>query len=161
MTHRDEVAVISLNRGDPLFDQVEQLFKLQMEHLADKGMLIPMQHGGERVWRVEMERAAGRTGVVLVAVQGGEVIAFLYGLLRVLPAYLGGEKCATMPQFHVKLTHRSSGIGRMLFDEFVKWCRARNCSSIETYVVPDDHHALAVWKRLGFMLEHQQIRKAL
>lgn len=161
MTTADEIVIIAPMRGDKVFDQVEKLFRIQMGHLSERGMLIPMLENGERSWRKEIERAVSRTGVVFVALEGSEVVAFLYGLIRVLPEYLGGGKCATMPQFHVRESHRGRGIGRQLFEEFERWCTSRHCESIETYVVTNDFDAIAVWETLGFEREHQQIRKFL
>lgn len=161
MTPEGDVVIVAPHRGDPIFDQVEELFRLQMAHLVSRGMLIPMRAEGEKSWREEIERAIGRTGVVFVALDDGCAVAFLYGLVRVLPGYLGGSKCATMPQFHVRESHRGRGIGRRLFEEFEQWCRLRHCDSIETYVVTNDSDALAVWENLGFEREHLQIRKFL
>lgn len=161
MTVADEIVIVAPTRGDKVFDQLENMFRLQMEHLSERGMLVPMREHGERSWREEIERAIGRTGVVFVALEGSEVVAFLYGLLRVLPEYLGSGKCATMPQFHVRESHRGRGIGRQLFEEFERWCTSRHCKSIETYVVINDSDAIAVWEILGFKREHIQIRKFL
>jgi GNAT superfamily N-acetyltransferase len=159
MTATSEILIVAPERGDEVFDQLETLFRLQMGHLSERGMLVPMRDKGERSWREEIERAVGRTGVVFVAMDGREAVAFLYGLVRALPDYLGGGKYATMPQFHVRESHRGRGIGRQLFEEFERWCASRKCESIETYVVMNDSDALAVWETLGFEREHLQIRK--
>ena len=155
------VTIVLPDRGDPRFDQIEGLFAEHIEHLRTVGQLVPFVENAAQLWRSSVEKAVGRLGTVQIAVDGDEVVAFCYGLIRALPDYLGGEKVATMPHFYVKESHRGSGVGTRLRESFAQWCLERGCTSIESYVSPDDSVAFTFWQRAGFVAEHTQIRRFL
>lgn len=153
------IQIINLKRDDPLMNQVEQIFKLQMEHLENVGNLIPMVTNGESIWRKDFEPAIGSAGTVIAAIHDDTVVGFTYGTLRILPRYLGGLKTALMTHFHVLEEFRTMGVGEQLLITFENWCSARGCTSIEVLVLVNDHVARTYWSRRGFQEEQIQVRK--
>ena len=160
MTDR-AIEIVLPERGDPRFDQVEALFSQHVQHLDSVGQLIPFVENAAHLWRVSVEKAVGRIGTVVIAVDGDEVVAFCYGVIRALPDYLGGEKFATMLHFFVKESHRRLGVGARLRESFTHWCAERGCASVESYVATGDSRALSFWESAGFQQEHTQIRRFL
>lgn len=152
------IAISLPERGDRRFDQVEALFAEHVRHLDSVGQLVPFVDNAAQLWRIGIEKAVGRIGTVLIAEDREEVVGFCCGVIRALPDYLGGAKIATMPHFFVKESHRGIGVGTLLRQSFAQWCRDRACTSIETYVSPDDPRAMRFWDSAGFRLEHTQMR---
>lgn len=154
-----QIQIINLKRDDPLMNQVEQVFKLQMEHLESVGSLIPMVANGESIWRRDFEPAIGSAGTVIAAIHDDTVVGFAYGTLRILPRYLGGLKTALLTHFHVLEEFRKMGVGERLLTTFENWCSARGCTSIEVLVLVNDYVAQTYWSRRGFLEEQIQVRK--
>ncbi|HEX7131031.1 MAG TPA: GNAT family N-acetyltransferase [Iamia sp.] len=161
MPDADDIRIHQPERGDPVLDQVEEMFADQWAHLARFDPLHPLVDGGAAMWRAGVEKMIGRLGVLFVASRGDEAIGFTYGIIRVLPDYLGGGKYADWPQMHTRASARGTGVGRRLYDAFEQWCIERGCGSIQGYVLSKDVDGMALWEHLGFVQEQVQIRKML
>lgn len=161
MPDHADIRIFEPQRGDPILDQVEEMFAAQWEHLEQFDPLHPLVEGGAAMWRAGVEKLIGRLGVLLVAARGDEALAFTYGVIRVLPDYLGGGKYADWPQMHTRDTARGTGVGRLLYDAFEGWCVDKGCRSIQGYVLSRDVDGMGLWEHLGFEQEQVQIRKML
>jgi GNAT superfamily N-acetyltransferase len=157
----DEIRIYEPQRGDPIIDQVEDMFSAQWEHLDQFDPMHPLVEGGAAMWRAGVEKMIGRLGVLLVAVRDEEALGFTYGVVRVLPDYLGGSKYADWPQMHTRASARGTGVGRRLYDAFETWCIEHGCTSIQGYVLSKDVDGMGLWEHLGFEQEQVQIRKML
>ena len=89
--------------------------------------------------------------LVLLAEREGEAIGILRCVHAASSPLLLPESYCYMSSAYVAPGERRSGILKALFDEGVRWCRARGLSEVRLYVSVEDDVARAVWSSLGFI----------
>lgn len=52
---------------------------------------------------------------------------------------------------YVKTRYRGGGIGQKLLDKMINYFKTNKCTSIRLLVLSDNEHAIAVYKKNGFM----------
>ncbi len=75
--------------------------------------------------------------------EGDLVIAYLFGFLA------QSSPTAYVHLVAVRGTHRRQGLGRLLYDHFLAYARARGCTEVKAITRPTNAGSLAFHKRLG------------
>lgn len=88
--------------------------------------------------------------IVLLAERDGKAIGILRCVHAVSSPLLLPENYCYMSSAYVAPGERRSGILKALFDEGVRWCRARGLNEVRLYVSVEDDVARAAWSSLGF-----------
>jgi ribosomal protein S18 acetylase RimI-like enzyme len=87
---------------------------------------------------------------LLVAERDREVIGFLSGELREGSPAFEPKTWAAVEDVYVVPDHRSSGVGRALFEEYQKWAREKGTDGISLQVAADNTRARKFYEELGF-----------
>lgn len=88
--------------------------------------------------------------VILLAERGGAPVGLLRCVHALSSPLLLPEAYAYLSSAYVVPGERRMGILRALFDEGVRWCRARGLSEFRLYVSIEDEVARSAWSSLGF-----------
>ena len=88
--------------------------------------------------------------IVLLAERDGEAVGILRCVHATSSPLLLPESYCYMSSAYVAPGERRNGILKILFDEGVRWCRARGLSEVRLYVSVEDDVARAAWSSLGF-----------
>ena len=87
---------------------------------------------------------------LFVAEKDGEMIGFLSGELREGSPAFEPKTWAAVEDVYVVPEHRSSGVGRALFEECQKWAREKRANGVSLQVAADNARAREFYERLGF-----------
>lgn len=101
----------------------------------------------------ELYRAhlAASDQVLLLAERGAVPVGILRCVHAISSPLLLPEAYAYMSSAYVVPGERRAGILKALFDEGVRWCRARGLCEVRLYVSVADDVARSVWSSLGFV----------
>ncbi|MGK2935634.1 MAG: N-acetyltransferase family protein [Gemmatimonadaceae bacterium] len=88
--------------------------------------------------------------VVLLAERDGAPVGILRCVHALSSPLLLPEAYAYLSSAYVVPGERRMGILKALFDEGVRWCRARGLSEFRLYVSIEDDVARSAWSSLGF-----------
>jgi RimJ/RimL family protein N-acetyltransferase len=105
---------------------------------------------GEAEERAFLEAsAAADNRIYLVAVVDGELVAQI--------AFAGGHRPRTRHTgvlgITVRRSHWGQGIGSALLDALIDWARSSGVSKIDLRVRTDNHRAISLYRRKGFVIE--------
>lgn len=104
----------------------------------------------DRAWAAGAFRALladPSRGAVWIVERDGQPIG--HAVLSVRFAMEFGGLSAYIDDLFVRAEHRRIGAARAGLDALVEECRRRNCRSIHVEVAPDNHAALALYRRYG------------
>ncbi len=156
----EDLQIVDVDKESPYLGQIESLFRDLYEYMKGVGLMMPLVPGGEKLWRVSVEKmSGGRFGRLLAAVRNGEVVGFGHGVVRYATDYLGGHKVGYISQLYVRPDRRTGGVGRILVAELEKWFREKNVHSFELQVICGNALGIGFWERLGYRHELLQMRK--
>lgn len=100
----------------------------------------------------ELYRAhlASSDQVILLAQRGAATLGILRCVHALSSPLLLPQAYAYLSSAYVVPSERRTGILQMLFDESVRWCKARGLTEARLYVSVDDDGARAAWSAFGF-----------
>jgi ribosomal protein S18 acetylase RimI-like enzyme len=87
---------------------------------------------------------------LFVAESDGEVVGFLSGELREGSPAFSPKIWATVEDVYVAPDHRSSGIGRALFEACQDWAREKGANGVSLQVAAHNTRARKFYEELGF-----------
>jgi ribosomal protein S18 acetylase RimI-like enzyme len=105
----------------------------------------PKQEGAEYY----LGHIRGEDSACLLAEAGVSAVGFLTGYLREWSS-LRPVELAELASMFVLPAYRGRGIGQVLVDEFVAWCRDRGVERISVTAFSTNDGALRFYRRLGF-----------
>jgi len=144
-----------------LLNATKDLFRDYYDFLHTHGIMLKLTEGGESLWLDSILPALNKTAVLALAINQEEVIGFILGSMKLLPAYLGGGKVGLIQHTYVIESSRRFGVASMLSDSLMDWFRTKQVSSIELQVLTGNTAAEAFWKKQGFWQEWTQMRQPL
>ncbi len=80
---------------------------------------------------------------------------------RSLTIYIKFKKFGFIEVIYVKEKFRKKGIGRKIFNKFLKWFILHNIKVIELTVHVKNKFGIAAWKKYGFFEHYKGMRKEL
>ena len=105
----------------------------------------PIQKAGEKYFKERI-----KNGCTLVAIAEGKVVGYLVGAIIEHEDYRNISKIAEAENMFVLEKYRSSGIGKKLFDELIKWCKPKGAKRIRAVASAQNTRAIEFYKREGF-----------
>lgn len=88
--------------------------------------------------------------LMLVACGGTFVGGYLYAAPADLPIEIADPGAVQINRVYVHPDHHGGGAARSLMDESLAWARARGAREAYLTVAPDNHRAIAFYRRYGF-----------
>lgn len=125
------LALLREHKANPLFEQLHPDAERRARELYHSHLAAPDQ-------------------VILLAERDGAAVGILRCVHAVSSPLLLPEAYAYLSSAYVVPGERRTGILKDLFDEGVRWCRARGLSEFRLYVSIEDDVARSAWSSLGF-----------
>lgn len=144
-----------------VLDQIELQLLDMYAYMSDHGLQMPLAEGGEKKWRVGVERTLGRLGALVVAEAGDKVVGFIRGVVRLAPDHLGGGKIGFVDHTFVDESMRGQGVGRAMFETLQSWFQSKGVQQLELQVLCGNRPAIEAWQAMGFQPELLQMRKLI
>src|SRR3954466_13250381 len=94
--------------------------------------------------------SASSYSCLFVAERNGEIIGFLSGELREGSPAFEPKTWAAVEDVYVVPDHRSSGVGRALFEEYHEWARKKGADGVSLQVAAGNIRARRFYEELGF-----------
>ena len=125
------LALLREHRTNPLFERLHPDAERRARELYHSHLASPDQ-------------------IILLAERDFEPLGILRCVHAVSSPLLLPEAYAYLSSAYVVPGERRMGILKSLFDEGVRWCRARGLSEFRLYVSVEDEVARSAWTSLGF-----------
>jgi GNAT superfamily N-acetyltransferase len=87
-------------------------------------------------------------------------VVVAYAVVRV-EALRDGRNLGVLTDVFVEPEAREVGLGELLVDEVVAWCRARGCTGVDALVLPGNRATKNFFEMLGFTARALVVHKAL
>lgn len=123
------------------------------------GALWILRSAGEEPVREMLVRHLGDDDrcVALGTIDGA---AIGYGLLHA--EVLGGSRSlGIVDELYVEPEARGVGVGQLILDHLVEWCRLHGCSEVEATVLPGDRGAKNLFERSGLVARAITVHRTL
>ena len=87
---------------------------------------------------------------VFVAEDSGVVVGYLSGEITKGEEYRILPKMAELGSLFVLAEYRSKGMGKKLYDDFVKWAKSKDVKRIRVEASPDNAKGIKYYEKMGF-----------
>ncbi|HOX10746.1 MAG TPA: GNAT family N-acetyltransferase [Candidatus Moranbacteria bacterium] len=87
---------------------------------------------------------------IIVAEDKGKTVGFLVGRVDKPRPYAKPKKIGMLSTAFVCKNCRRSGIGKLMFNDFLEWCRKNKVKNIELSVDSRNEIGNGAWKKFGF-----------
>lgn len=141
-------------------DDVPRLESLWLALYANQkanGMLVDLPDDAFDRWTASLLPMLGRFTCVFVVEKGGDLVGFLAGRVRALPAYFGGSQVGFISDVYVDDVHRRNGFGRQLVQTATDWFRNLGITRLELQVIVNNPNARKLYSDLGWTEELLQM----
>jgi GNAT superfamily N-acetyltransferase len=95
---------------------------------------------------------------ILVAKVGNKIVGFFIGKIEKAHSYCQAKKIGVIFQAFVEEKFRRKGIGRLFFEELLKWFKKKKVKFIEVEVDSKNKIGVEAYKRYGFFEFHKRMR---
>jgi GNAT superfamily N-acetyltransferase len=146
---------------EQILDQVESLFLEMYAYMSQKGLQLPLVDGGEKKWRLGLQRTLGHLGALVIAEIDDKVIGFMRGVIRLSPDHLGGQKIGYVDHTFIRAGMRGQGVGRAMFELLQDWFSSKRVLRLELQVLCGNEPGIDAWKAMGFQSELLQMQKGI
>jgi len=163
LSPRYRLAIEEAKRKD-----INTIVKLQME-LADFHKKIDKRYyksGKERKERLEKRflkilEKKRKNSKFLIAKIKNQTIGFMVAGIHRPPSYCREEKIGEVHQACITKKYRQKGVGKLLFEELLKWFRKRKIKFIEVSVDSRNKIGISAWRKYGFFEFQKKMRRDL
>lgn len=93
--------------------------------------------------------------ITLVAEEAGNIVGYLAGEIREVPAWRKQSKTAELAEIYILDEHRSRGIGGQFMKGFLDWCRGKGVKKVKLEASMKNQDALRFYKKYG--LREQEV----
>ena len=110
-----------------------------------------------------MDILANPEMTLLVAEKDGELIGFLWGMLRAAPdtPFHMPRRWLLVDMLGVSEAYRGQGVGRALMEQAEAWAKAQGVSEVELSVWEFNQGAQAMYEKLGYTTTVRRMWKSL
>lgn len=137
--------------------RLEYLWVALYEHQKANGMLITLPPNAFWLWVESIRPLVERFSFVLVSEERDDLIGFLAGRIRSLPAHFGGQQIGYISEIFVADTHRGRGIAGELLSAGIHWFQQREIHRVELSVLPKNYEAREFYLHRGWVEDLVQI----
>jgi ribosomal protein S18 acetylase RimI-like enzyme len=120
------------------------------EHALYDHVYVPAPNAERTMRRFLADLSADSYSCLFVAEKDGEMIGFLSGELREGSPAFESRTWAAVEDVYVVPEHRSSGVGRALFEECQTWAQEKRANGVSLQVAADNARARKFYEELGF-----------
>lgn len=149
-TVRSQAITIRTATQSDLADVVTLRLALLREYRSNPLYRRLRRDARERAERLFATQLASRHEVIFLAHQGGAAVGILRCLHATGSPLLLPAEYGYISSVYVVPELRRTGVLRQLFDEAVRWCRARGIRELRLHNAADNPTANATWDALGF-----------
>ncbi|TVQ65384.1 MAG: GNAT family N-acetyltransferase [Balneolaceae bacterium] len=154
-----EIRQITQNEQESTFRRVEEMFVEMYRFMADRGLTLTLQKGGEKIWLKSMMPLLGKTNAVVVAFADDAPVGFAAGNIRIAPAFLGNKKVGHLSHLFVDENFRTYNLGRKLSNQLEEWFSQKGVELIELDVLTRSEDVIRFWERGGYLREYVKMNK--
>jgi len=94
---------------------------------------------------------------ILIAKANGKAVGFFMGSIHKAHPYCKEEKIGEISVAFIDEKFRRRGIGKMLFEEMIKWFKKREIKLVEVIVASKNNIGISAWEKYGF----REIKKTM
>ena len=99
-------------------------------------------------------------GLVLVALDGNEVVGYSLAEIVAASPSFKREKYGEIDQLAVTASYRRKGIGKMMYTRIIKWFQSKNIDRVELQTTTKNPLANSFWQKHGFEIyQNNQFKK--
>ncbi len=106
---------------------------------------FPIQKEGEDYFKERI-----KNGCALVALSDVKVVGYLVGAIVETEGYRNVAGIAEAENMLVLEEFRSQGIGKQLFQEFIKWCKSKRVKRVKVVASAQNKRAIEFYHKDGF-----------
>lgn len=132
--------------------QILEVWKgLMAHHVPLDPIFQDTRQDAPAIWEKYMrEHMASSDGIVLVALDGEEVVGFLMAQLSDYPPIFENRRHGAIADTAVKEGRRREGIGTLLVGRVMAWFREKGVGRVEVRVAHMNPEGQAFWSKQGF-----------
>src|SRR3954468_15963451 len=119
MAGADEIAVRLGGAAD--VPRVKPLWEALYVQQRGQGMLLPVPEDGFTLWARTLEPVLGRFGCLALAERGPDLVGFVAGRTRPLPAHFGGGMAGLISDVFVVPEERGRGLAKQMLRAAGDW----------------------------------------
>lgn len=143
-----------------VLDDISSISELYREQFREMSKLIPdfIKEGDQSIEFLE-KSISNNESDILVYENDGIIVGFILLQAKVRPDFdfmLPGKFCYIM-DIIVTGKERNKGFGTALMNSAKDWAKDRDCSFINLDVLANNHGAIALYEKLGFMPKAQEM----
>ena len=143
-----------------VLDDIPAISELYREQFREMSKLIPdfIKEGDQSIEFLE-KSISNNESDILVYENDGIIVGFILLQAKVRPDFdfmLPGKFCYIM-DIIVTEKERNKGFGTALMNSAKDWAKERDCSFINLDVLANNHGAIALYEKLGFMPKAQEM----
>ena len=141
-------------------NDIPAITELYREQFREMAKLIPdfIKEGDQSTEFIE-NTIQNDNSDILVYENDGTVVGFILLQAKTRPDFdfmLPGKYCYIMDVIVTK-THRNKGFGTALMNSAKDWAKEQNCSFINLDVLVNNHGAIKLYEKLGFIPKAQEM----
>lgn len=87
---------------------------------------------------------------ILIAEENEKPVGFLAGRIEKPRAYAKPKKIGVISSAFILPKYRRMGVGKLMFNDFLEWCRKNKVKNIELSVDSRNEIGNGAWKKFGF-----------
>lgn len=143
-----------------VLDDIPAISELYREQFREMSKLIPdfIKEGDQSIEFLE-KSISNNESDILVYENDGIIVGFILLQAKVRPDFdfmLPGKFCYIM-DIIVTEKERNKGFGTALMNSAKDWAKDRDCNFINLDVLANNHGAIALYEKLGFMPKAQEM----
>ena len=143
-----------------IHNDIPAISELYREQFREMAKLIPdfIKEGNQSVEFLEKTISSDDSDI-LVYENDGRVVGFILLQAKERPDFdfmLPGKYCYIMDVIVTK-AHRNKGFGTTLMNSAKDWAKEHNCSFINLDVLVNNHGAIKLYEKLGFIPKSQEM----
>jgi ribosomal protein S18 acetylase RimI-like enzyme len=96
------------------------------------------------------KRISGKSECAFVAVLDNTIIGYLVGSITKVESYRNLPLTAELDNMLILEKHRSKGIGKLLYTEFISWCKLKKVKMIRVQASARNIKAIEFYRKIGF-----------
>jgi len=135
-------------------NDIDAIVKLN-EHLADYHRKVdkyykPSSETRKSFRKYISEIIRKRNIKILVAETDNKIVGYFIGTIEKAKPFTAPKKIGRISEVFVEEEFRKSGIGRMMFDELIRWFNKNKIKHIELSVDSRNEIGIKAWQKFGF-----------
>ncbi len=157
----DGISLEQLTPEHPCWRELLPMFDALYEYLERFNLLVKPKANGAELWLKSLEKVAGKTNIIVGAVDNGRLVGYYHAALKILPIYLEGGYVGALLSMYVLPEYRKQGVAEDMYQAAHDWLVARNVTSLEAQPMFNNQRIIEYWLGHGFEKEITQIRKMI